>query len=362
MLTQTHPPVPHRYIVIGAGAVGVAIAAELQRVGRQVLIIARGDQLAALRAGTLRYARPDGTRRLRLPVAAGPDEVTLRPQDVLIITTKTQDADAVLADWAWRPVEPGPGPGDGPRPADGPEPADSSVVRPAAAVIPVVTVQNGLDAERSALRRFATVVGAVLWIAAGYVTPGEVAVPAESSVGVAWLGGYPRGGHPVIEPLAADLAASGWVIHVVDDIRRHKAAKLTASATFALSALFQPGPLRDEAERLVRAEARQVLEASGQDLADLAAEAAGDLPGNRRGTTSGPQYGGNSTWQSLSRAGSVETDFINGEVVLAARLIGRDAPVNAAIAERVHRAQRDGTPAGSLDEKDLLATLPRLGR
>jgi ketopantoate reductase len=151
-------PAVTRYIIIGAGAVGVTLAAELRRAGRDVLLVARGGQLAALRSGTLRYARPDATRTLGLPVAAGPDEVALAEGDVLILTTKTQDADAVLADWAWRPARSG----------DGSE-------RAAAAVIPVITVQNGLDAERAALRRFATVLGGVLWVAAGYVADGEVA-------------------------------------------------------------------------------------------------------------------------------------------------------------------------------------------
>jgi len=121
-------------------------------------LIARGGQLAALRAGTLRYARPDATRTLSLPVAGGPAEVTLAEGDVLVLTTETQNADPVLADWAWRPA----------RSPDG-------SWQPAAAVIPVITVitvQNGLDAERAALRRFTTVFGGVLLVAAGYVTAG----------------------------------------------------------------------------------------------------------------------------------------------------------------------------------------------
>lgn len=40
--------------------------------------------------------------------------------------------------------------------------------------------------------------------------------------------------------------------------------------------------------------------------------------------------------QSLTRAAPVETDFLNGEIVLAARLLGRAAPANAAVAGRVH--------------------------
>jgi 2-dehydropantoate 2-reductase len=335
-----------RYIVIGAGAVGVTLAAELQQAGQEVLIVARGGQLKALRAGTLRYARPDGTRNLRLPVAAGPGDVALAEDDVLVLATKTQDADRTLADWAWRPVLTAGSPGTN--------------ARPAASVLPVITVQNGLDAERAALRRFTTVLGAVLLMAAGYVTPGEVAATNWPAVGVAWLGAFPRGTHPLVEPVAADLRAAGFLVHPVTEIQHAKAAKLLTSATFALSALYRPSELRDRAAGLLRDEAGEILVAAGLGIADLAADADGDRDRITLRPTAGPRYTGNSTAQSLTRAGSVETDFINGEIVLAARLIGRDAPVNAAVAERVHRARRDQTAAGTLDDADLAATIPQL--
>jgi 2-dehydropantoate 2-reductase len=334
-----------RYIIIGAGAVGVTFAAELQRAGRDALLVARGAQLAALRAGALRYARPDGTRTLQLPVAGSPDEADLTEDDVLLLTVKTQDADAVLADWAWRPVRT--------RAGDRP---------PAAAAVPVVTVQNGLDAERSALRRFAAVIGGVLMVPAGYTAPGEVAVSSWPVVGLAWLGAYPRGGHPLLAGIAADFAAAGFRTRVVPEIQSVKAAKLAASVTFALAALYPAGPLRSRAGELLAAEAREILSASGLPIADLSADAAGDRAALAHRPTTGPQYTGNSTAQSLTRAAPVETDFLNGEIVLAARLLGRDAPANAAVAERVHRARREGTAAGSLDEADLLATLPQLQR
>jgi thiosulfate/3-mercaptopyruvate sulfurtransferase len=332
-----------RYIIIGAGAVGVTFAAELQRAGRDVVLIARGRQLAALRAGTLRYARPDATRALRLPVAGGPDEVALADGDVLVLTTKAQDADPVLADWAWRPVR---------------SPGGSS--RPAAAAIPVITVQNGLDAERAALRRFASVLGGVLLVAAGYVAAGEVAATGWPAVGIAWLGAYPRGGHPRLATVAADFTAAGFLTHVTGEIQRVKAAKLTVSVTFALGALYRPGALRDRAAALLADEARDILTASGLGIADLAADAGPERSQIAPRPTAGPQYTGNSTAQSLTRATPLETDFLNGEIALAARLLGRAAPANFAVAERVHRALREGTPAGSLDDADLLATLPQL--
>jgi thiosulfate/3-mercaptopyruvate sulfurtransferase len=277
-----------RYIVVGAGGIGVTFAAQLQRAGRDVLVVARGEQLAALRAGTLVYSRPDETRSLVIPVAAGPDEVDLADGDVLILATKAQDVEPVVAQWARRPVSHV----DGTRGLAG-------------ASIPVVTLQNGLEAERVALRRFRAVLGAMLWVAASYVRPGEVEAPGAPAVGVVWLGPYPGGPHPSPEPVAADLRASGFHVQVVDDIRPYKAGLVS---------------LRPRA------------------------------------------YGGNSTWQSLARSSPLETDFLNGEIVLAARLAGRTAPVNEAVAERVHRAWRDGTEPGSLTAADLLATLPQLRR
>jgi thiosulfate/3-mercaptopyruvate sulfurtransferase len=332
-----------RYVIVGAGGIGVTFAAELHRAGRDVVLVARGVQLDALRSGELRYARPDGTRRLDLPAVGDPGEIELTAGDVLVLATKTQDVEPVIAQWARRPV----------RQADG-------AVLSAGISIPVLTLQNGLEAERAALRRFGTVLGAVLWVAASYVRAGEVSAPGWPAAGVVWVGAYPGGAHPAAAAIAADLRASGFEAQAVDDIRRWKAAKLLSSVTFALSALYPAGELRDRAADLLREEAREILAASGQDIADIARESAADT---RRATprrAEGPAYGGNSIWQSITRSSSLETDFINGEIVLAARLLGRGAPANEAIAERAYRAARDGGTAGTLDADDLLTVLPQL--
>jgi 2-dehydropantoate 2-reductase len=332
-----------RYVIVGAGGIGVTFAAELQRAGREVVLVSRGAQLAALRNGELRYARPDGTRRLDLPAIGGPSEIELTPDDVLVLATKTQDVEPVIAQWAPRPVRHGDG-----------------TVSTAGASLPVVTLQNGLEAERVALRRFKTVFGGVLWIPASYVRVGEVSAPAWPAVGIVWIGAYPGGAHPRLAAIAADLRASGFETQVVEDIQRWKANKLLSSVTFALAALYPPGELRDRAAQLLRAEAREILTASGQDIADVEREGTVDTGRVRVSKAANVEYGGNSTWQSITRSSPLETDYLNGEIVLAARLIGRTAPVNEAIAERADRVWRDGTGAGPLGEDDLLATVPQL--
>ena len=332
-----------RYIIIGAGGVGVSIAAELQRAGREVIIVARGAQLEFLRTGKLRYARPDGARYLELAAVGDAAEVDLTSDDVLVLATKTQDVEAAVADWAWRPV----------RHPDGTR-------RPAGASLPLLTTQNGLETERFALRRFASVLAGVLWIPATYVQAGEVISAGAPAVGVIWLGAYPGGSHPWLAAIADDVRAAGFEVQVVEDILRWKAAKLLGSVTFVLAALYPAGERREQAAQLLRTEAREILVAAGYDIADVAAESTNDVSRFTAAPMAGRERGGNSTWQSFSRSSPLETDFLNGEIVLAARLLGKTAPANEAVAERARAAWRDGVAPGSLSEDDLLAALPQL--
>ncbi|GAA1395589.1 2-dehydropantoate 2-reductase N-terminal domain-containing protein [Pseudonocardia kongjuensis] len=327
-----------RYVVIGAGAVGATLAAELHLAGVPVVLVARGEHGAILRRDGLRYVRPDGELRVPVPTVDGPAGIDLTPDDVLVLATKTQDAESALAQWAWRPV------GD----------------RAAAEVLPVITLQNGLDTERAALRRFATVWAAVSWSPSEFVTPGEIAVPAAPAVGVLWIGRYPAGGDPRLAAVADELRSARHLVEPVQDIARWKAGKLLPILGNALDALYAPGPLRDAAAAALRDEAREVYRAAGVDPADLRAETTLDLTRFAPAPIPGRPTGGRSTWQSLARGVSPETDFLNGEITLLARLHGVPAPHNAAVTARLQRAVRERTPAGSLPDADLRALLPGL--
>ncbi|MCW2524444.1 MAG: Rhodanese domain protein [Frankiales bacterium] len=330
-----------RYVIIGAGAVGVTLAAELQRGGREVVLVGRGRQLELLRTGGVRYLRPDAAWTVDVPIAAGPDELSLTSADVLVLATKTQDADAVLGQWAGQPV-------DGGRARAG-------------EVLPVFTMQNGLDAERSALRRFATVIGSVVWVPSTYVSDGVVATPSTPAAGVFWLGGYPDSvGQPAsaaTQIIAADLVAADFEVQVVEDLSRWKAGKLLGSATFVLDALYPAGPERDRAARLVQAEAREILTAAGFDPADTATESTVQLDRFGHAPIAGHERPGSSTFQSLARGRGVETDYLNGEIALLARQLRRRAPINEALLSRVHQAVQEGTQPGSLPLADLADVL-----
>jgi thiosulfate/3-mercaptopyruvate sulfurtransferase len=329
-------------VIIGAGAIGATIAAQLHTAESAVLLVARGRQLAALRETGLRYVRPDGERTLRLPVAGSPDEVELTDSDVLVLAVKSQDTEQVLQDWSWRPV----------RRADGGTGA-------AATDLPILLLQNGLDNQRAALRRFAAVFAAMVLLPATYLAPGEVIAQGGDTVGALLIGRYPGGEHPALPGIAADLRAAGFAARVEPQITAWQASKLLTNLTNALDALYPSSELRKKAAGALAAEARAVFAAAGIPVLDR--KVMSDDPDTAKVKilpVPGKERGGSSTWQSLARAGSLETDYLNGEIVLLARLAGLPAPLNERLAARVQRAAAEGVPAGSLDDADLAATLP----
>jgi 2-dehydropantoate 2-reductase len=294
-----------RYVVIGGGAVGGALAAELAP-RHELVLVARGEHGRAIAAQGLTVHRPTGVDVVPVTVVAGPDEVALRPDDVLLLTVKTQDAEAALAQWAWQPV------------------AGGGV----AADLPLVTFQNGMLTEDLALRRFRHVYGATIGIAASHLVPGEIVSPSlPPTVGLVWLGRHPGGRDDVQDALVADLVGAGFAAWSVDDVTAQKAAKLLANVGNGLDLLSGPDEQRHRARALLRDEAVAVLAAAG-----VALPPSGDL--DRHGITlevhpvDGHVAGRLSTWQSFARGASSEVDYLNGEVVLLARRAGRPAPYN----------------------------------
>ena len=59
-----------RWIVYGAGAVGGVLGGLLHEAGEDVVLVARGPHLAALRRDGLTLASPAGTRTIDVPAAA----------------------------------------------------------------------------------------------------------------------------------------------------------------------------------------------------------------------------------------------------------------------------------------------------
>ena len=67
---------------------------------------------------------------------------------------------------------------------------------------------------------------------------------------------------------------------------------------------------------------------------------------------------GGSTWQSLTRGtGSIETDYLNGEIALLGRLHGVPTPANVALQAITARMAREGAAPGSVGVVEVEAEI-----
>lgn len=132
------------------------------------------------------------------------------------------------------------------------------------------------------------------------------------------------------------------------------AAKLVSNMVNAIDALF----VRSEAsKRLIKdaqAEARAVLAATGEAVVGDEEESANRLRAQIAPVPGAPGEMGSSTYQSIARGtGSVETDYINGEIVRLGRVHGVPTPVNTALASLTRRAAAQGWQPRSQDAAAL---------
>ncbi|MGX1880493.1 ketopantoate reductase family protein [Streptomyces sp. NPDC055287] len=327
-----------RYIIIGAGAVGGTIGGRLAEGGHDVVLVARGAHYEALRTGGLRLTTPEGTRTHQLPVLQGPDELggPLRADDVLMLAVKTQDSTAALDAWSAHPVAGGGTAGE---------------------LLPLVCAQNGVESERLALRRFRHVYAMCVWLPATHTEPGVVSAAGTPVSGMLHVGRYPSGdADDTARGIAADLEKSRFLAPVVPDVMRWKYAKLLSNLANAIEAVS--GVIAgDEAKALFKralAEGRAALTAAGIEAASPAEQAAARDGRITLAPLCGSERGGGSSWQSLSRGtGTIEADYLNGEIVLLGRLHGVPTPVNEALQRIANAFARERRAAGSLPVTEL---------
>jgi 2-dehydropantoate 2-reductase len=318
-----------RFIVYGAGAIGGTIGSRLFEHGHDVVLIARGAHREAIARAGLRFESPDGVLVQPIAVVGWPEEIDWREDDVVLLTVKGQDTAAALERL---------------EAAAGPD-------------VAVACAQNGVENERVALRRFARVYSVVVQLPATHLEAGVVVAHSSPVTGALDIGCYPDGLDDRAPQIAAVFAGSGFASQPRADISRWKYAKLLRNVPNAVEALFDRADAPEVKRRAV-AEAVAALDAAG---IVYVGDAEYDERHRRLITTkpvAGRARGGGSSWQSLARAsGVIETDQLNGEVVLLGRLHGVPTPVNELLRRLAGADARAGVPPGGHNELEFLAML-----
>ncbi len=318
-----------RFVIFGAGAIGGAVGARLHQSGHAVTLIARGAHLEAIGRDGLTFLTPVERVVLPLPAVGGPGDVDWTGDEVVLLATKSQDTLGAL----------------------------TALRAAAGSAVPVVCLQNGVENERVALRLLDEVYAAVVMLPAAHLEAGTIEAYGAETTGHIDVGRYPEGVDERCEEICAALAASRLDSQAVADVMRLKYAKLLLNLTNVVGALFADSEQRRELSDLVTAEGRAVLEAAGvryvaPEISDIDARwrrwGVRDIDGRSRA--------GSSTWQSLARGtGALETDYLNGEIVLQGRLHGVPTPLNQRLCALAATAARERRAPGTLSADDALA-------
>jgi 2-dehydropantoate 2-reductase len=325
----------HRYVIIGAGAIGGTLGALLARAGAATLLVARGRHAEVLAIAGMTLRTADGTFHTPVTAASGPEHVRLTDRDVLVFATKTQQLDAALQEWVDQPVFGPNGPND--------------LVGTAGECLPAMTALNGVAAEEKALRYFRRVFGICVWLPAVHLEPGEVIVRSWPVAGQFHIARWPasistQDDADLLSGLAETWTAAGIRVRTPDDVAPWKYNKLLSNLGNAVGALAAEAADTSAVVAALRSEGENVLRHAGIEWVSFETSTAARADGPAVHAVPGRNTGAsNSTWQSLSRnTGNVETDFFNGEIVRIAHRHGLTAPLNAAVARAARRAVRNG--------------------
>jgi 2-dehydropantoate 2-reductase len=209
--------------VVGAGAIGGYLGARLALAGEEITCIARGANLAAIRARGLTLIQEDGAEQTAPGVRAVERPADAGAQDVVLLTVKAHQVPGIAADL---------------RPLLAPD-------------TPLVTMQNGIpwwyfhrhggpfegrpvlsvdpDGRLASLIEIDRVIGSVVYPASELIAPGIIRLVEGNRFSLGELDGTPT---ERVRRLSAVLGRAGFKAPVSRDIRGELWLKLWGNLSF----------------------------------------------------------------------------------------------------------------------------------
>jgi 2-dehydropantoate 2-reductase len=337
-----------RVAVVGAGAVGASIGADLTRAGLDVTLIEPWpEHVEAMRSGGVRIETPAEETTTEVRVFHVAEVATLREHyDVVFVAVKAYDTR-----WACELIKP--------------------LVRPDGVV---VGTQNGMTVDDMAsIMGPERTLGAVVEIAANTFHPGVVERQTPAS-GTWFAVGAPHEAARDREALAAEILGHAGTTEITNDVRSSKWMKLVGNAAEFVPSAMVNLPL---AEAVALPGMRQVMDAAGREALDTAlalgqrivpifGEAAPEntAPDQYAAAVLDAILGGWTLpdtrvailhdWLKGRRG---EADAINGLVVSEQRRLGGRAPTNEVLVEFAHRIERGELAPDPSNHELLLSEL-----
>lgn len=311
--------------IIGAGAIGSVVAANLTKAGAKVVLVGRPNQARAIGHNGLLVRGPRGDERVKVDARPEID----RCYDLVILTVKTQDIEDVCR-------------------------LNRAFLQGRC----ILSAQNGVQADTILSRHFAKdrIYSSIVMFGATYTKDGEVVL----NFGGDWIIGKPFVPN---DGRVGDIAAvlkKGFPVVISDDIMGMKWLKLFINFNNCLPALTGKSMQETFADMdicrlsvLLLKEGLDIMRQNGIQLVSLPQfpaeriygmanmaldQAAGMINKTLTGLSKEPLYG--SILQSILRGRASEIDYINGQVLKMVRSPKNDAPLNARVVEMVHQVEQ----------------------
>jgi 2-dehydropantoate 2-reductase len=314
-----------RVIIYGAGAIVCVVGGHLSLTNTEVVLIGRPGHVNAINKNGLHFITPTGIHDLQILAVTAPNQIEFQPDDVILLCVKGQNTNEALQD-----------------------------LRAVIADIPVFCLQNGVRNEEIAVTFFPRVYGTMVRVGGIYITDGEVTARRDPP---GWLimGCYPSGTDDLVEDVAKKLRIAGFLVLVTPDVMPYKWGKLMGNLANSIVAITST---RD-------GDFNRIFRATQQEAQELLAQADISWVSNQQLAEEWPDSAvrprsvlrtdaQSSTWQSLKRQqGTVETDFLNGEIVRVAERLGTKAPINEALLNIMQEMAANREPPGKYTPTEL---------
>ena len=308
-----------RIAIIGAGGVGGYFGARLQAAGTDVIFVARGAHLAALRERGLRLESPKGDLHLA-HVQATDDAASVGVVDVVLLTVKMYDLDE-----ASRML--------------GPLIGSDTVV---------VTLQNGVEAVDIVAKHVGRehVAGGVAYIAAVISEPGVIRHTSLDTLIFGELDRRPTGRLAALEQACLRAGFSARVSDDIDIDLWSKFARLSVFSGMTAVTRSPMGVLRSDPELLAMLiaackETIAVGRARGVALPDRLMDEILQMVHTL------PHHAKASMLEDLERGRRLELPWLSGGVVRLGAAAGVSTPIHAFIATVLKPHVNGASPAAS---------------
>lgn len=308
-----------RIALVAAGGVGGTFGGLLARTGQEVVALARGAHLEAIRARGLRVeGRPDGDFTVRL-AAASDDAAALGPADIVLFAVKLYQVEE-----AARAAAPLFGPGTlGISLLNGIGGTEAiCAVLPGRTILPGSAYVSAVVAAPGVIRAVGTMCGA------GFAAPegAEARARAEDFAAACRAAG-----------IAATVRQDGQAVLWEKLVGLAANAALTTAARAPAGLLYHDPDIVPVAAALI-AETAAVARAAGVALPEgIEARALAQLQGFPPGMYA-------SMYHDIARGAPLEVDGLSGHVVREGRRLGVPTPTHAAL-YAVLKPHRAGKPA-----------------